>query len=176
MKGVKKMERRKLMSLFALGCGVLLLTGCGVDSEKEGKSKKSSNEIIKCTAEMEESGIITKAQTKFVYDKKEEKIVSGTMEMVMDYSKNLEKLTKEEKEQTESLLKSMLGSMCDSFEEEGYKDCSSNFKSGKFDMSMKFDMAKLEETTDGELNVDMTLKEVKEYFETSEEGTKCTIE
>lgn len=170
------MEKKKLMSLFALGCGALLLTGCGTDSKKDDdeKEKESTTQAISCVVEQEEEGMVTTAETEFVYDKEQKKLVSGTMSMKMDYTEALKELTDEEKEQTESLMESMLGGMCETFEEEGYANCKSNFKSGKFDMTMDFDMDKLEETTDGDVNVDMTLDELKEYFEDTE-GTKCTI-
>lgn len=170
------MEKKKVMSLFALGCGVLLLTGCGTDSRKdeEKKEKKSTTQTLNCVVKQEEDGMVTTAETEFVYDKTKKKLVSGSMSMAMDYTETLKELTDEEKEQTESLMETMLGGMCDTFEDEGYTNCKSNFKSGKFDMKMEFDMDKLEETTDGDVNVDMTLDELKEYFEDTD-GTKCTI-
>lgn len=172
------MEKKKIMSLFALGCGALLLVGCGTDSKKENdeeKEKEVTTQTLKCTVSEEENGMVTTASTEFVYDKEQKKLVSGTMSMTLDYTESLKDVTEDEKEQTESLMESMLGSMCETFEGEGYTNCKSEFKSGKFDMTMDFDMDKLEETTDGDVNVEMTLEELKTYFEDTDD-TKCTIE
>ena len=166
------MKKKKLMSLFVLGCGVLLLVGCGDEKKEE---KKSTTETIKCTVKEEESGMVTTATTKFVYDKKDKALVSGSMDMSMDYSDSLKDMEGDEKEQAESLIESMLGGMCDSFKDEGYKNCKSTFNNAKFNMTMDFDMDKIEDTTDGDINVDMTLEELKDYFEETD-GTKCTIE
>ena len=169
------MEKKKMMSLFALGCSVLLLAGCDTNTKKDKDEKKVATESIKCVVRQEESDMITIGETVFVYDKDKEKLVSGTMDMKMDYSAALKEMNDEQKEQTESLMKSMFSGMCTTFEEEGYTDCEANFDSGKFDMTMKFDMKKLDEITDGDINVDMSLDELKEYFERTD-GTKCTIE
>lgn len=177
------MKKKTFMSLFALGCSALLLAGCstdgGKDKDKDDDGKKNSSvETLKCTAEMNEDGMISTVSVTFDYDNDEKEIVSGTMSMGMDYSSSLEGLSADEAEDAEAMMESMFGSMCDSFEGEGYKNCKSSFKKGKFDMSMEFDLKNIAETTDGDLNLDMTLEEIQEYFEeeNSEENMKCVIE
>ena len=169
------MERKKIMSLFALGCGVLLITGCGTDNDKnEEKAKKSNTETISCVAEEKASGMITTASTEFTYDKKEKKLVSGNLVMGIDYTDLVANLTAAEKESAESIMKNSFEEMCDEFEGKGYTNCKTKFVDSSFEMSVDFDMKRLDEATDGDLDVEMTIEELKEYFEDTD-GAKCTI-
>ena len=169
------MKNKKFMSLLALGCGALLLVGCGTsDKEEEKEEKKSTTQTLNCVLSQEESGMVTTAETTFVYNKKDNKMVSGVMAMELDYSEPLKDMTEDEKEQAEAVFESMLGTMCDTFEEQGYVNCKSSFKDSKFEMSMDFDMDNIEDITDGDVTTDMTIDELKEYFE-EEDGTVCTI-
>ena len=47
------MENKKMMSLFVLCCGALLITGCGTDTDKENKEedkvKVASTQTLECS-------------------------------------------------------------------------------------------------------------------------------
>ncbi len=169
------MNKKKLMSLFAVGCSALLLAGCGDDKKDDKKEEKKANtETLKCVLETEENNMKNTAEVVFTYDKGKKKLVDGNMEMVMDYSKSLEGLTADQKEQSESIMKTALEGMCDSMETDGFKNCKTNFTDGKFEMDMEFDLEKIAEDEDAEFDEEASLEELKELFEDSQ-GYTCTI-
>ena len=173
------MEKKKIMSLFALGCGALLITGCGTDTDKEDKEKDndkvSATQTLECSYSEKEDETTAEMGFTFVYDNKEEKLTEG--QMLMSYTYDFSELTDSEKKEADDMMETMLGGMCDSFnDQEGYKDCKTNYKNGKFDMIVEFDIENLTSATEGDLKSDMTLKELKDYFENeSTEKMTCTI-
>lgn len=182
------MKNKKIMSLFALGCGALLLVGCGTEDKEKEKDREKKEKVeekveekvvtiqtLRCDTEVEQDGMIVSMGVEFVYDKEQKKLTDGKMNV--GYIYDMSDLSEDEKQSAVDMLDGVFGAMCETFEEQGYKDCQSNVKDGNFDFSMKFDMSKLEETTEGDLNVDMSLEDVKTYFESEESSNMtCSIE
>lgn len=167
------MGKKKLMSLFVLGCSALLLAGCGEDNKKDENKeseKVAKNQTITCVMSEEESGVKSESKITFEFDKKSEKIKSGSMEVSMIY--DMSDFTKEEKEQVDKFTGSILGAMCDG-ELEGFKNCKYEGKDGKYSVSMDVDMEKIEEAYEGEVSEETTIEDLKESFE--EQDYTCTI-
>ncbi len=173
------MENKKMMYLFALCCGALLITGCGTDTDKENKEedkvKVASTQTLECSYSEKENEMTAEMGFTFVYDNKEEKLTEG--KMMVGYFYDFSSLSDSEKKEADDMMKTLMSGMCDSFkDQEGYKNCKTNYKNGKFDMTVDFDIENLTAATDGDLKPDMSLEKLKNYFENeSTEKMTCVI-
>ena len=124
------MEKKKIISLFALGCSALLLAGCGENKKNDDKDsgKNIRNQTITCVMTEEESGVKSEQKIIFEFDKKTEKIKSGSMIVSMIY--DMSDFTKEVNEQVDKSTSSTLMAMCD-VELEGFKNCKYEGGNGK---------------------------------------------
>lgn len=166
------MKKKKLMSLFALGCGTLLLVGCGTDEAKDSDKDKESNiQTLSCSAEDNSDGLIMTSEVEFTYDSDKKELLKGTMDIGYEFDTN--EYTKEEIEEAQELMDGMFGEMCSTFETQGFENCKSESGDGKYEISMDFDMESLAEEADFE-GEEMTLEEAKEYFE-DESGMTCKV-
>ena len=96
---------------------------------------------------------------------------------MVGYFYDFSSLSDSEKKEADDMMKTLMSGMCDSFkDQEGYKNCKTNYKNGKFDMTVDFDIENLTAATDGDLKPDMSLEKLKNYFENeSTEKMTCTI-
>ena len=175
------MKNKKNIYLFALCCGALLISGCGSDVEiKENDSKKEEEKIVttqklRCSYSEKDNDMTAEMSFIFVYDNKEEKIIDGQMTVRYDY--DFHSLSEDEKESADDMMKTMFDGICDTFDnKEGYENCKTTYKDGKFDMIVEFDISNLTSATGGDLKSDMNLDDLKNYFENeTEDKMTCTI-
>ena len=146
---------KKYLTLFGIGCGLLLLTGCGDDTnkEKEKENKKNDNDLV-CTMLEDEEGFGSNESNVVIhYDKNWEKIESIDMEMIVEL----------EDDDMVEMYEGFLAEMCE--EEDAPEECEVKTKGNKVTLTATGNSEVLE------IEEDMTKEDVIELME--DDGFTC---
>lgn len=144
---------KKYLGLVGLGCGVLLLTGCG------------SANTLNCSMDMDDmlAGLGTmKAEVELEYDKDGKEVKGASMKMVVEITND---------DVTDDMLDSLeeeLNGQCEDGEGD-FDDCSVKRDGKKITLKASGDVEKIAESE--EIAKDTTKEKAKEYFE--EQGFTC---
>ena len=138
--------KKKNLAVFTLGCGLLLLTGCGGNK-------------LTCTVDMSDEldGFGTmEAEVVFHFDSDWKKVEEFDMEMIVELSDEFE-------DEAMDLFKGQLEEMCEG--DDAPKDCEVKVKGNKATLTASGDSEIME------IEEDMTKEEVIEAME--DEGFTC---